>query len=91
MPRNAASRAEVDVAVASDRASKRKQRPVFTFEIALRRDVQQVTIVRVEAHSPKEAIAVAESVADEDTWNVEKCIGVHLPEVKRTAALKSAR
>ena len=46
--------------------------------------LQQVTIVRVEASSPKEAIAVAESVTDEDTWNVEKCIGVHAPEVKRT-------
>lgn len=69
----------------------RKQRPVFTYEIALRRDVQQVTIVRVEAHSPKEAIAVAESVADEDAWNIEKCLGAHSPEVKRTAALRSTR
>jgi hypothetical protein len=67
------------------------QKSVFTYEIALRRDVQQVTIVRVEATSPKEAVAIAESVTDEDTWNVEKCIGVHVPEVKRAAALRSAR
>ena len=70
---------------------KKSSKPVFTYEIALRRDVQQVTIVRVEARSPKEAIAVAESVADEDTWNVEKCLVVHTPEVKRTAALRPAR
>ena len=70
---------------------KSARKPVFTYEIALRRDVQQVTIVRVEASSPKEAVAVAESVTDEDTWNVEKCIGVHAPEVKRTAALRPAR
>ena len=79
------------MAAASDRAGKRKQRSVCTYEIALRRDVQQVTVVRVEAHSPKEAIAVAESVADEDTWNVEKYLGSHAPEVKRTAALKPPR
>lgn len=70
---------------------KKPPKSVFTYEIALRRDVQQVTIVRVEARSPKEAIAVAESVTDEDTWNVEKCLGVHAPEVKRTAVLRPAR
>jgi hypothetical protein len=53
-----------------------------TYEVTLRRDVQQVTSVRVQAYSPKEAAAVAESVTDEEAWNFEQCIGTHRPEVQ---------
>ena len=56
---------------------------VGTYEVTLRRDVQQVTCVRVEASSPEDAIAVAESVTDDDAWNVETCIGSHRPEVHK--------
>ncbi|HSX22847.1 MAG TPA: hypothetical protein VLE97_08760 [Gaiellaceae bacterium] len=54
-----------------------------TYEVTLRRDVQQVTRVRVQAYSPKEAIAVAESATDEEAWNTEEQIGVHRPRVRR--------
>ena len=54
-----------------------------TYEVTLRRDVQQVTVVRVQAYSPKEAVAVAECATDEDAWNVEEHIGVHRPRVER--------
>jgi hypothetical protein len=58
------------------------KKPV-TYEVTLRRDVQQVTCVRVQASSPQEAIDVAESVSsDVDAWNVEEYIGTHKPEVK---------
>lgn len=58
----------------------RKQ--VATYEVTLRRDVQQVTRVHVQASSPAEAIDVAASVSfDEDAWNIEKHIGMHRPQV----------
>ena len=54
-----------------------------TYEVTLRRDVQQVTCVRVQASSPQEAIDVAESVsADEGAWNIEERIGTHRPQVQ---------
>ena len=56
---------------------------VATYEVTLRRDVQQVTCVRVQASSPQEAIDVAESVsADADAWNIEEHIGTHRPKVQ---------
>ena len=54
-----------------------------TYEVTLRRDVQQVTRVRVQASSPQEAIAVAESASeDAEAWNIEKHIGTHRPQVQ---------
>lgn len=55
-----------------------------TYEVTLRRDVQQMTCVRVQASSPQEAIDVAESVStDGDVWNIEEHIGTHRPKVQR--------
>lgn len=54
-----------------------------TFEVTLRRDVQQVTRVRVQASSRQEAIDIAESVTDADVWNIEEHIGTHKPQVKK--------
>lgn len=53
------------------------------FEVTLRRDVQQITRVRVQASSRQEAIDVAESATDEDAWNIEEHIGTHKPQAKR--------
>ena len=58
-----------------------------TYEVTLRRDVQQVTCVRVQASSPQEAIAVAESVSSDadglcDVWNIEEHLGSHRPKVQ---------
>ena len=54
-----------------------------TYEVTLRRDVQQVTRIRVQACSPKEAIAVAASATDEEAWNTEEHLGAHRPRVQR--------
>lgn len=54
-----------------------------TYEVTLRRDVQQMTCVRVQASSPQEAIAVAESVTDADAWNIEEHIGTHKPQAHK--------
>lgn len=54
-----------------------------TYEVTLRRDVQQVTRVRVQAASRQDAINAAESVTDEDAWNIEEHIGMHRPQVQR--------
>ena len=52
------------------------------YEVTLRRDVQQVLRVRVDAFSAEEAIAVAESVAEEAPWTIEEHIGTHRPKVQ---------
>lgn len=52
-----------------------------TYEVTLRRDVQQMTCVRVQASSPQEAVNVAESVTDEAAWNIEEQLGSHKPKV----------
>ena len=52
------------------------------FEVALRRDVQQIARVRVEARTPQAAIAVAEGIADEVEWRVEEHIGTHKTQAK---------
>ena len=64
-----------------------------TYEVTLRRDVQQVTVVRVEAYSQEEAIAVAESVTDDEAWNIEEHIGTHKPRVRviRELPIKAAK
>jgi hypothetical protein len=59
------------------------RKKIDTYEVTLRRDVQQVTVVRVEAFSPREAALVAESVTDEDAWNIEEVVGAHKPQVKK--------
>lgn len=62
----------------------RKTGSVDTYDVTLRRDVQQVTSVRVQARSAKEAIANAEAVSDDDAaWNIEEQLGAHKPEVHK--------
>lgn len=51
-----------------------------SYEVTLRRDVQQVTKVYVDASSPQEAIDVAESVTEDAAWCVEEHIGSHKPQ-----------
>lgn len=59
-----------------------------TYEVTLRRDVQQVARVHVDAYSRQEAIDVAESVVDNATpnetwlWSIEEHIGAHRPQVQ---------
>ena len=53
-----------------------------TYDVTLRRDVQQVTRVRVQAFSRQEAIDIAESATDSDAWNIEEHIGTHKPQVQ---------
>lgn len=53
-----------------------------TYEVTLRRDVQQIARVRVQAYSRQEAVGVAESVSDDAAWNVEEHIGTHEPQVQ---------
>jgi hypothetical protein len=54
-----------------------------TYVVTLRRDVQQVAVVRVDAYSRQEAVNVAESVAsdDETAWEREGCLGSYPPKV----------
>ena len=54
-----------------------------TFEVTLRRDVQQISCVRVQASSLQEAIAIAESSTEDEAWNIEQHIGSHKPVVKK--------
>lgn len=54
-----------------------------TYEVTLRRDVQQAARVCVEALSRQEAIDVAESIVDNVAWSIEEHIGTHKPEVRR--------
>lgn len=56
---------------------------VDTYEVTLRRDVQQMTCVRVQASSRQEAIDIAESVTDANAWNIEEHIGTHKPAVRK--------
>lgn len=57
----------------------------FTYEVEVRRDVQQLAKVRVEARTPQEAIETAEAVADEAEWRVEEHIGSHKSKAQRIA------
>ena len=59
----------------------KRSKPVM-YEVTLRRDVQQVLRVRVDAFSPQEAIAVAESAAEDAPWSIEDFIGAHRPKVQ---------
>ena len=54
-----------------------------TYEVTLRRDIQQVTCVRVQASSRQEAIDIAETVTDAEAWNLEEHIGSHKPQVRK--------
>jgi len=56
---------------------------VSQYTVALRRDVQQVARVVVDASSRQEAIDIAEAWVDEDRqlWKIEEHIGTHKPEV----------
>lgn len=63
--------------------SRRKPTTPAAYKVTLRRDVQQVARVRVDAGSRQEAIDVAESVVDNAAWGVEEHIGTHKPEVSR--------
>jgi hypothetical protein len=56
-----------------------------TYEVALRRDVQQVARVRVDANSRQGAIDTAEAISadwDNVEWSVEKLIGTHHSQVQ---------
>lgn len=59
-----------------------KGREPRTYEVTLRREVQQVTCVRVQASSRQEAIDIAQSVSEDDAWNIEKHLGTHRPLVQ---------
>jgi hypothetical protein len=61
--------------------SKRPKLPRFT--VTLRRDVQQIIEVNVEATNQHDAIATAEAIADDSLWSVEECIGTHRPRARR--------
>ena len=63
--------------------SRRKPTMPAAYEVTLRRDVQQVARVHVDAGSRQEAINVAESVVDNAAWGIEEHIGTHKPEVSR--------
>ncbi len=63
--------------------TRKKSTAPSAYEVTLRRDVQQVERVSVDASSRQEAIDVAESVVDAATWKVEEHIGTHKPEVRR--------
>jgi hypothetical protein len=55
------------------------------YEVTIRRDVQQVAVVRVEANSRQTAIDVAESAVsgiDDAEWKIEEHIAAHKPLVK---------
>jgi hypothetical protein len=52
------------------------------YEVTLRRDVQQVACVRVDASSQQEAVDVAESIVDNTAWSIEEHIGTHRPQVQ---------
>lgn len=60
-------------------------RKFATYEVTLRRDVQQVARVHVDAGSWQEAINVAEAAVDNAAWSIEEHIGTHKPEVSRKA------
>ena len=64
-----------------------------SYDVTLRRDVQQVARVRVVASSRQEAIDVAESIADDAAWNLEEHIGTHRPQVQlqRSAPIKGRK
>lgn len=51
------------------------------YDVKLRRDVQQIVCLRVDAKTPEEAIDVAESLVAEENWRVEEHIGTHRPDV----------
>jgi hypothetical protein len=67
-------------------------KPFKKYDVTLRRDVQQVAHVRVEAGSPQEAIDVAESAVSglDAPWAVEEHIGSHKPQA-RPASVASAK
>lgn len=52
------------------------------YEVTLRQDVQQIALMRVEASSRQEAIAIAEGVVDIMMWRPEEHIGSHRPEAR---------
>lgn len=53
-----------------------------TYEVTLRRDVQQIARILVEAQSRQEAIDVAEAVSNNDAWSIEEHIGMHRPHAQ---------
>ncbi len=61
---------------------RKKTKEPRVYDVTLRRDVQQIVRIRVDACSRQEAIDVAESLADAGDWAVEEHIGSHKPEVR---------
>src|SRR6266851_4300959 len=86
--RHEAARHDGDAAQQEDHVIVKKPR---TYEVTLRRDVQQVMKIRVDASSRQEAIFVAESVIDEDAWSLEECVGTHQPQVSALTGRRSTK
>ena len=55
-----------------------------TYEVTLRRDVQQVACVHVDASSQQEAIDVAMSIIDDVPWSLDEHVVtlMHRPQVQ---------
>lgn len=67
----------------------RASKKFANYSVTLRRDVQIVASVVVEARSRQEAIDVTESIASDPwLWKMEKHIGAHKPEVHRKVQSK---
>lgn len=61
-----------------------KSKKTTTYEVTLRRDVQQVTCVRVQAFTRQQAIDTANAVSGDDAaWNIEEYVGSHKPHARK--------
>ena len=49
------------------------------YSVTLRRDVQQILVLNIDALSKQEAIETAEACSDSFDWVVEEHIGTHKP------------
>lgn len=58
-----------------------KHKITTTYEVTLRRDVQLVRRLHIEAYSREDAINVASST-DPVGWEIEKVLGEHRPQIK---------
>jgi hypothetical protein len=66
---------------------------VRSYKVTLRRDVQQVAYVSVDAYNAAEAVAVAQAVVDGSSstaWETEQGLGTHPPktEVEKPVPIK---
>lgn len=70
-----------------------KSKKTSSYEVTLRRDVVQLALVRVDAMTPQEAIAVAEVAVDGDdeVWRIEEHLGAHRPKVRRGGRMPAGK